>query len=65
MPKSFEVHYSFTCQNSACLKRNEGRLAIVATDIVTARDQAFAKVRYAHCGFNLPQTISSQQLSKN
>ncbi len=54
MRKSFEVHYSFTCPNTACLKENEGRLAVVATDMVNARDQAFAKVRCAHCGFNLP-----------
>jgi hypothetical protein len=54
MRKSFEVHYSFTCPNSACSKRNEGRLAVVAPDMVNARDQVFARVRCADCGFNLP-----------
>jgi hypothetical protein len=54
MLKSFEVHYSFACPNTACLKRNEGRLAVVASDMVNARDQVFERVRCAHCGFNLP-----------
>jgi hypothetical protein len=33
------VHYSFTCPNTACFESNEGRLAVVAKDLVNARDQ--------------------------
>ena len=54
MRNSFEMHYSFACPNTARLKQNEGRLAVVAKDLAKARDQVFAKARCAHCGFNLP-----------